>query len=509
MSSPISDFYKKKSIFITGGTGFVGIALIEKLLRTCTDLTTVYVLLRAKKGKSVEQRLEDITKNLIFEKLLETNTNDIFKKLIPVTGDVGEENLGLSPIDRDILINNVNIVIHSAATLDFNQPLKDTVTINLLGTRRVLQLCSEIKNLNSMVHISSAYVNSFLLKTQEILYPTLGDADKVIKLVETLSDSALIEMTPTILKEHPNTYTFTKHLAEHEVNKCASKFPCCIVRPSMICAAWKEPIPGWTISKNGPQGFFMGASKGIIRRLPLAEDLVVDYIPVDVVVNQCLVAAYRAAETKTGDLQIYHCTSSTYNPFKYNSISEKINTYLRKYPLKSAVWYPHLKFVSSLWLFKLSAIFVHFLPAYILDFVARITGGRPILVRLHTNVWNSLQLLEKFIFTEWFFDNSHTLKLIKTMSEADKKNFYIDIGTLNWDEFFLNLSLGVRRYLNNETEKTLPAARTKNTILFGLHLALQVLVYTGLWWLVSAITGIPMTKCIYALPIVHVLLKLL
>ena len=36
-----------------------------------------------------------------------------------------------------------------------------------------------------------------------------------------------------LLKEHPNTYTFTKHLAEHEVNKCVSLFPCGIVRPSM------------------------------------------------------------------------------------------------------------------------------------------------------------------------------------------------------------------------------------------------------------------------------------
>lgn len=34
MSSETADFYKNKNIFITGGTGFLGIALIEKLLRT-------------------------------------------------------------------------------------------------------------------------------------------------------------------------------------------------------------------------------------------------------------------------------------------------------------------------------------------------------------------------------------------------------------------------------------------------------------------------------------------
>jgi fatty acyl-CoA reductase len=509
MASPVAEFYKKKSIFITGATGFLGIALIEKLLRTCTDLTSIYLLLRPKKGKTVEERLEEITNNLIFEKFLETNSRDAFKKLIPITGDVGEERLGLSDTDRQTLINNVNVVIHSAATLDFQQPLKPTVFINLLGTRRVLELCAEIKNLSSMVHVSSAYVNSYLLKTEEILYPAPEDAEKIINLAQTLNDEALNELTPGILKDHPNTYTFTKHLAEHEVNKYATKFPVGIVRPSMIVGAWQEPVPGWTISKNGPQGFLMGAAKGIVRRLPLAENLVVDYIPVDVVVNHCLITAQYVADKKSNDLTIFHCTSSTRNPFKWAHISDKINANLHKYPLKSAVWYPHLKFVSSLWLFKISAIFMHFIPAYILDFVTRISGGRPILVRLHTNVWNSLNLLEKFIFTEWFFDSANTKKLIDKLTEADKKNFQIDITDLSWQDFFKNLNLGVRRYLNNEHEKTLPAARKKDTILFMMHCVLQATIYGGLWWLTSTVIGIPLTKCFYVIPILHIILSFL
>lgn len=61
----------------------------------------------------------------------------------------------------------------------------------------------------------------------------------------------------------------------------------------LVTVAWKEPIPGWTISKNGPQGFFMGASKGVIRRLPLSPDVIMDYIPVDVVVNGIISTAYE------------------------------------------------------------------------------------------------------------------------------------------------------------------------------------------------------------------------
>lgn len=169
----------------------------------------------------------------VFETLLEKSSPDIFRKLIPIQGDVGEENLGMSPSDRARLIDVVNVIFHSAATLDFHESLKPTVNTNLLGTRRVMELANQVKNIKAVVHVSSAYVNSFLVECEEILYPAPELAEKVIDLATSLSEEALLELQPKLLKEHPNTYTFTKHLAEHEVNKMAGKFPCGIVRPSM------------------------------------------------------------------------------------------------------------------------------------------------------------------------------------------------------------------------------------------------------------------------------------
>jgi len=64
MSSPVQDFYRGKNLFITGGTGFVGIGLVEKLLRSC-DVGTIYLLMRPKKGKQIEERLQELTKNLV------------------------------------------------------------------------------------------------------------------------------------------------------------------------------------------------------------------------------------------------------------------------------------------------------------------------------------------------------------------------------------------------------------------------------------------------------------
>ncbi|CAH0730895.1 unnamed protein product, partial [Brenthis ino] len=56
----ISDCYAGKSIFVTGGTGFVGKVLIERLLHTCSDIEKIYVLIREKKGQSVDKRLEQM-----------------------------------------------------------------------------------------------------------------------------------------------------------------------------------------------------------------------------------------------------------------------------------------------------------------------------------------------------------------------------------------------------------------------------------------------------------------
>ncbi|VVD02618.1 unnamed protein product, partial [Leptidea sinapis] len=105
----------------------------------------------------------------VFQKLLESKTTDVFSKLVPIAGDVGSERLGLRPEDRQLLTNDVNVVIHSAATLDFEENLKPT----------------------AMVHVSSAYVSSYLKEAEEVVYESPADVESVIKLVEKLTDEAL------------------------------------------------------------------------------------------------------------------------------------------------------------------------------------------------------------------------------------------------------------------------------------------------------------------------------
>lgn len=58
----VQQFYAGKTIFITGGSGFMGKVLIEKLLYACSDVKEVIILMRPKRGKSANQRVEDFAK---------------------------------------------------------------------------------------------------------------------------------------------------------------------------------------------------------------------------------------------------------------------------------------------------------------------------------------------------------------------------------------------------------------------------------------------------------------
>ncbi|KJH41682.1 NAD-binding protein [Dictyocaulus viviparus] len=110
--------------------------------------------------------------------------------------------------------------------------------------------------------------------------------------------SGFLLITPKLLGNRPNTYTLTKALAETQLVDDAKQLPVIIIRPSIVGAMWKDPLPGWTDNVNGPTGIFAAVGKGVLTNMCGSGNSKADIIPVDVVANMIVVAAaHRAKNT--------------------------------------------------------------------------------------------------------------------------------------------------------------------------------------------------------------------
>lgn len=146
-------------------------------------------------------------------------------------------NLGFDEQTLNDLCEKVNIIFHCAATIKFNSHLRIAIRTNLTGTLRTIEFAKKLKNLAAYIHLSTAFCNSnYRGLLSEKVYPPAQDPYEMLKLAE--NDEAWENCNTRadwahIIKEHPNTYTFTKQLAENLVMKEMAGYPAGIVRPSV------------------------------------------------------------------------------------------------------------------------------------------------------------------------------------------------------------------------------------------------------------------------------------
>lgn len=68
-------------------------------------------------------------------------------KIVAVGGDCGSPGLGISAADRELLLRDISVVFNVAATVRFDEKLRQAVAINVGGTKEVLELCRRMHNL--------------------------------------------------------------------------------------------------------------------------------------------------------------------------------------------------------------------------------------------------------------------------------------------------------------------------------------------------------------------------
>ncbi|XP_060533265.1 putative fatty acyl-CoA reductase CG5065 isoform X2 [Cylas formicarius] len=474
----ISEFYADSKIFITGATGFVGKALVEKLLRSCEKVDAIFLLVRPKKGITVELRIKELFKNPVFDRIRDKNP-EAFEKVKVIPGDVALPNLGLSDADKQFLIDNIDIVYHSAATVKFNEALKNAVILNTLGTKRVLDLCKKMNRLKCCVHISTVFCNSDKETIEEMVYQSTYDAYTIMNLVENLPEDVIESISNRLVGKHPNTYTFTKALAEQIVQEYSSELPLAIVRPSIITSAWKEPYPGWVDNVSGITGILMECGRGTIKTIICDDRRRMELVPVDMVVNTLIAAAWHTVAHRSTTMRVYNCTSGKLNPILWREFGRHTQKHAIVWPSKYVTWYPGFTYRTSRTMHVICAGLFHFVPSAILDSYLYCTGQKPMMFRLSKKFYQALEAGSFFSTHEWEF-KLHTMRsLVEAVRLAeDGKKFETDLSADNgfdWDIYIGDFLRGIRRFVLKDDDASLAAARVKLNRLYWFQRIFQIM----------------------------------
>ncbi|XP_051171885.1 fatty acyl-CoA reductase wat-like isoform X2 [Leptopilina boulardi] len=478
--TPIQEFYVGQSIFITGGTGFMGKLLIEKLLRSCPGIAFIYLLVRPKKEKDVHQRIEELFDDALFSRLKEEQPK-FRHQIVAVSGDCGLPGLGLSSSDRTTLIREVSIVFHVAATVRFDEKIKLAVAINVQAPKEIISLSKEMSNLKSVIHVSTAYANCPHNSIEEKFYDPPMEANKLITLTDCADEKLIDSLTPQLLGGWPNTYTYTKAVAEEIVKKEAGNLPVGIFRPAIVVSTYKEPIPGWIDNMYGPTGVAAGAGAGLLRSIHCDGSLKANIVPGDLTVNALIASAWDVSSKKsldkesTNEIPIYNFVSKD-NPVTWDELKEMSEKYGIEVPSIRSVWYYSFRNNKYRLIHLFYVYFFHLLPALLVDAICICMGKQLRLMKIYKKIHRFMDVLNYFTTKEWKFSNDRVHNLINRMSAKDRENFSCDMREIVWDTFFKTYIKGIRIYLIKDPMETLPQARVRWQRMYWLHQAVKVIL---------------------------------
>lgn len=316
----VREFFTDKNILMTGVTGFIGKVLLEKILSTIPRVGKIFLLIRNKPKFTLQERMwKEIFQSEIFVTLFKKRPEllqVVKERVVPVNGDLVIEGLGLDPAIRRQLCEEVQVILNTAASINFDDPIRDAMQINFFGAKRILELGLSCKNLLALHHVSTSYVNSNLPYGSEIPEEILpfkegADWEEFIERVTRMNPQEIEREEQRLLREFnfPNTYTLTKHLAEKILQKCRGNIRLSISRPAIVTACSKYPFVGWTDSIAAAGSIVYQVGMGITKRDYNREDVPGSFIPCDFAVNAILVATAHSITLPEPQLTIFQVTA--------------------------------------------------------------------------------------------------------------------------------------------------------------------------------------------------------
>jgi long-chain acyl-CoA synthetase len=344
-ATPISvrDAFAGKHVLLTGAAGFLGKVWLALMLDRAPELRRVSVLIRSKALLSARERFEKILNTSpvfgpLHERFGAQFSRYVAERVEVVEGELSEVHMGLAEPTRRRLLREVDLVVHCAGLVDFNPDLRKAIASNVDATMNVAEFV-EASERASLLHVSTCYVAGRRTgRVAEELVPEyvpIGsgfDAEKELasarvaaqrvcaeheseghiaevrakveelvrdrrqgdhsKLIASMVRRRLREDLKSALVDEgmrraqrlgwPNTYTYTKSIAESLLARRKRRLRFAVLRPSIVESAHEFPFPGWNESFNGtaPLAYVMGSW---FRMIPAKPDAPFDVIPVDMV----------------------------------------------------------------------------------------------------------------------------------------------------------------------------------------------------------------------------------
>ncbi|PIA60027.1 hypothetical protein AQUCO_00400714v1 [Aquilegia coerulea] len=492
----IVKFLRGKRLLITGATGFVAKVLIEKILRTEPDVSKIYLLIKAKCKEAAMERLKnEIIETELFKCLKQTHGKSfqtfMLSKLVPVVGNVCEQNLGIETDLIDEITSQVDIIVNSAASTTFDERYDLALDINTRGPLQLMSFAKRCTQLNLFLQVSTAYVNGerqgtilekpFSLgdsiareKTTSDCCPTrplpMLDIEAEMKLAvntkeEASQDDAVAQKMKELGLERAriygwqDTYVFTKAMGEMVIDNMRDQIPVVIIRPSVIESTCREPFPGWMEGNRMMDPIILSYGKGQLTGFLVDPKGVLDVVPADMVVNATLAAMAKHGTAGEPGMNIYQIASSVVNPLVFQDLAKLLFDHFNSSPCIDSrgepIHVPKMKLFSSI---------DDFSSHILTDTIQRIGLGSPShdqklskrreVVR-RKSVEKSVEqakylanIYEPYTFYGGRFDNTNTQKLMEDMSEEEKRSFGFDVESIDWNDYISNIHIpGLRRHV--------------------------------------------------------------
>ncbi|XP_062192707.1 fatty acyl-CoA reductase 1-like [Phragmites australis] len=483
----ITEYFKGKSILITGSTGFLGKILVEKVLRVQPDVHKMYLLVRGIDAPSAKQRVQqEVIETELLGLLREKHGNGfqrfIEEKVVALAGDIMNDNLGLEVPRLEELAKEIDIIVNIAATTNFYERYDVSLDVNVMGVKHLCQFAKQCPKLKMLMHVSTAFVSGdregLILEKpinpgESLLEGVFLDVDAELRLVrdvkkELKATDVARNTERKAMKElglqrarhfgWSNTYVFTKAMGEVLLGQLRGDIPVVIMRPSIITSVRADPLPGWMLGTRTIDTLIIGYAKQNLSCFLGDLNMVMDVIPGDMVVN-AMMASMVAHSEERGAQVVYHATSSLRNPATYNVLYESGRRHFTENPRvgKNGEVIPNreMHFFTTIARFHVYMILTYKLPLEILHLVNLLLCG--IFSRLYNDlnrkykfVMHLVDVYGPFAFFKGCFDdmNLERLRLTMAMKTPEDQMFNFDPKTIDWDDYFYRIHIpGVLKYV--------------------------------------------------------------